>query len=313
MSSLSTELVFFLGGDDSDVAEAVVTVDHVRTGLSRLCLQFRSANPMDEPEQRTNMEKLLAVLLAQFNDLELALQQLIQLRGLPTATGIYLDEIGKLLDQPRGELVDEDYRRYLFARVATNKARGRRRNLIKVAKLILNDSSARIVITTSGPAAFLVQIESTLVPDALAAVLLDFLAAATAAGIRLGLLSSPDLLADQFALGTAAYATAGGYTAGQGTITVDDTSNFPVIGSLIVDEGTANEEEIDYAGTTATTFTLLSPLVNNHVIRTAVALVEPSTGKGLGDVTEAGENLVPYSDVGTNGGTFIDFRESAPS
>lgn len=310
MSSISTELVFLLGGDDTDATEVVVTVDHVRTGLSRLRLQFRSSNPMDDVAGRTNMEKFLAALLAPLNDVELALQQLLQLRGLPTATGIRLDSIGALLNQPRGELGDEDFRRYLFARIATNKSSGARETLIKIAKLIIDDVSSRIVVETLGPASAVVRIEGVLIPDALAAIVLSFLSEAVAAGVRLSLESSPDLLADQFAFSLAAYATAGTYTIGQTTITVDSTAGFPATGALIINEGTPVEESVEYAGTTATTFTLLTPLVSNHTIRTAVVLDEPSTGKGFGNFTE-GEDLVAYSNVGTTGGTLADIRESA--
>lgn len=310
MSSISVPLTFFLGADDDTVATAVVTVDHVRNGLARLCLQFRSSRPMDAPEERTNMEKLLAVLLRPFNDLELAFQQLIQLRALPIAVGIQLDAIGDLLDQKRAGLADEDYRRYLFARIATNRAAGKRRDLIKIAKLILNDVSARIVVTNQGPAAATVQIESSLLTDGLAAILLSFLASAAAAGVRLTLLTSPDPLADQFALSCSAFPPSS-LTSGATTITVGDTTGFPPIGSLVIDTGLAVEETVGYAGTTATSFTLLVPLAHNHLARCDVQLVEPATGKGLGDSAE-GENLVAYSVVGTIGGTLIDAREAAP-
>jgi Protein of unknown function (DUF2612) len=308
VSSLSAALAFSLGGDDSEVGEAVVTIDHVRTGLSRLCLQFRSANPMDAPEERTNMEKLLACLLAPFDELEVAFQQLIQLRDIYTAAGVYLDSIGNLVQQARNGLGDDDYRRFLFARIRTNRSDGRRETLITIARLILNDTAARVVVNNQGPAAVVVRIESSLIPDALAAILIGFLTEAVGAGIGMMLESSPDTLADQFALPLAAFATAGAYTAGQTTITVDDASAFPAIGTLIIDEGTAAEESVDYAGTTATTFALSSALLHNHPIRTAVTLDEPSTGKGCGDVTEAGENLTAYSDVGLIGGTLIDAR-----
>jgi hypothetical protein len=310
MSSLSTPLTFFLGADDDTVATAVVTVDHVRNGLARLCLQFRSARPMDAPEERTNMEKLLAVLLRPFNDLELALQQLIQLRSLPIAVGIQLDVIGDLLGQKRAGLADEDYRRYLFARIATNRAAGRRRDLIKIAKLILNDVSSRVVITNLGPAAATVQIESSLLTDGLAAILLSFLASAAAAGVRLTLLTSPDALADQFAFSCSAFPPSP-LTSGATAITVDSTADFPPIGSLVIDTGLAVEETVGYAGTTATSFTLLAPLAHNHLAHCDVQLIEPATGKGFGDSTE-GTNLVPYSIVGTTGGTLIDAREATP-
>jgi hypothetical protein len=310
MSLLGFPLALPLGGDAEAATEAVVLIDHVRTALGRLPMQWRSAAPMEEPELRTNVEKYLAVLIAPFNDIELALQQLIQLRDIYTATGIYLDSIGELVGQLRNGLGDSDYRRHLFARIRTNRSNGRRKDLIAIAKLILNEATSRVVVETVGPASVTVRIEGVTVPDALASILITFLAEAAAAGVRLLLESSPEPLADQFACPLAAFATAGAYTAGQTTITVDSTSGFPVIGTLIIDEGLAAEETVEYAGTTATTFTLLDPLVNAHTIRAAVVLDEPSTGQGFGDEAE-GENLVAYSDIGSTGGTLIDVREAA--
>lgn len=307
MSSLATPLAFSLGADDGAVVEAVVTVDHVRNGLSRLCLQFRSAAPFEDPANRTNMEKLLAVLLSPFQELEVAFQQLLQLRSIYVAVGIYLDAIGKLIGQARDGLADEDYRRFLFARIATNRSDGRRRTIIKIAKLVLNDVTGRIVVRTQGPAAYTVQIENSLVTDGLAAILLSFLAEATAAGHRMTLLSSPDAGADQFACACSAFPPSP-LTAGATSITVGSTAGFPQIGQLTIDTGLAVEETVGYAGATATTFTLAAPLAHNHLAGCDVQLVEPAAGKGLGDSTE-GTNLVAYSIVGSTGGSLIDARE----
>ncbi len=308
MSSFGFSLFGPLGGDTPAPASAVVTVDHVRTGLSRLWLQFRSANPMDEPTSRTNMEKLLAILLAPLNDLELALQQLLQLRSLPVAIGIYLDAIGKLVGQPRGGLDDDDYRRFLYVRIATNRSEGRRSDLIKIAKLILADSAATIIVELTGPAAATITIAGVTVTDGRAAIVRGFLAEAAAAGVRIGLLSSPEPLADQFAFPLAAFAD-GAATATATSITVDSTAGFPAIGTLQIDIGLAVEETVHYAGLTSTTFTLTAPLAHNHTDGAAVQLEEPSTGDGFGDSAE-GENLVDYSVVGSTGGMLVDIRES---
>jgi hypothetical protein len=309
MPSLGWPLALPLGGDADAAAEAVVLIDHVRTALGRLPMQWRSAAPMEEPELRTNVEKYLAVLIAPFNDIELALQQLIQLRDIYTATGIYLDSIGKLVGQGRNGLGDSDYRRHLFARIRTNRSAGKRKDLIAIAKLILNEDTSRVVVETVGPASVTVRIEDVTVPDALAPILITFLAEAAAAGVRLLLESSPEPLADQFACPLSAFVSSAASPTDT-TLTVTSTAGFPVVGEIEIDVGTADEETVEYAGLTATSFTLVDPLAFAHGLRTAVSLVEPSTGQGFGDEAE-GENLVAYSDVGTIGGTLIDVREAA--
>ncbi len=308
MGSFAFTLAGPLGGDDASANFELVTVDHVRIGLSRLCLQFRSAAPMEEPANRTNMEKLLAALLAPFNDLELALQQLLLLRSIYVATGVQLDAIGKLVGQVRGALVDEDYRRFLFARIATNRAIGKRRNQIQIAKLVLNNSAARVVVETQGNATAVIRIENLAVSDGLATILIGFLRLTAAAGVRLELETSPDDLAEQFACPLATFAP-GALTSGATTMTVTSTSGFPTHGSLDIDTGLAVAETVTYSAITPTTITC-GALASNHTAGAVVQLVEPATGKGFGNLSDPGQpNLVPYTLVGIDGGTLIDVRE----
>ncbi len=185
MSSFAFPFAGPLGGDTLAPVEAVVTVDHIANALGRLRQQFRSAAPMQDVANRTDLEKLLAALLSPAADLELALQQLLQLRGLPVATGVWLDVIGRIVGQERGALVDDDYRRFLSAKVATNRSAGKRRDLIKIAKLVLNDPNAVIVVRTEQTATTIVRVDGAFVSDDLADILVLFLTLAVAAGIRL--------------------------------------------------------------------------------------------------------------------------------
>lgn len=309
MSSLAFSLSAPLGGGSgSTVTTAIVTVDHVRVGLSRLALQFRSAAPMEQPELRTNMEKFLASLLTPFNDLELALQQLLQLRGLYVAVDSALDDIGNLVGQDRGSLGDDDYRRYLFARIATNRSDGKRRSLIKIARLILNDSAAVIEVEALGNATVTVRILSATIADVLAGILVSFLREAPAAGVRLLLESSADTLPASFAFSLSTQAP-GALTSTATSVVVLDTSTFPPLGSIVIDAGLAVAETVTYSITSSTVFHV-SALAHNHTSGADVQLVEPSTGLGFGDSTEAGQpTLIPYNPTGTSGGTLADVRE----
>lgn len=299
MSDLAAPLAFDLGGDPI----AIPVVDHVAAALSRLRAQYRSGDP-DSP---STWERLLAALARPALELEYAAQQLLLLRSIYTATGIWLERIGAIVGQSKGDLDDEVYRRLLFARIATNRSTGRRADLIKIAKLVLNDSAARIAVTSPGIATGVVEIVDVAVLDELAGILFGFLADGTADGVRLIVQTSPDVMAESFALGVTAYPS-GALTAGATTILVGSTAEFPTSGTLDIDVGLAEEETVAYSGKTSTSF-FVAPLANNHQARCAIQLVEPWTGKGLDTIANDGQpNVNPYSDVGTDGGTLANAR-----
>lgn len=288
--------------------DVVVTRDLVAIGLSRLLSQFRSAQPMDNPAGRTNIEKLTAVLLAPVLELEVVFQQLIQLRSVYTAVGATLALIGRLVGQLNNGQDDDTYRRFVIARIATNFSNGTRETMIRIAQLILNDANAKVVVNNLGPAASSVRIDGSPVTDTLASILISFLRQAANVGIQINLQSSPNPIADQFALGRTAYAAIDIAT-GANTIVVESTVGFPASGTLDIDFGLGVQEQVSYRLLDDVSFTLRAPTGNDHAIRAAVQLVDPSTGKGLGTIFDAGQpSLVPYANVGTIGGTLIDQR-----
>lgn len=185
--------------DTPPEATAVVTVDHVAIALSRLCKQFRSDDPINDPANRTNMEKLIIALATPANDLELALQQLLQLRTIAVGNDATLAVIGRIVGQERGTLAIEDYRRYLFARIATNHSAGKRRDIIKISHLILNDSgTATIQVQSQNIATSDVRVNNIAIASGLADILFSFLSSAVEAGVRLILETSASPPGDTF-------------------------------------------------------------------------------------------------------------------
>jgi hypothetical protein len=108
--------------------------DHVTESLAAL------PPTLDKP----NWRGLIGSVLAQVQAIEDATISAILQRALPDAEGAQLDQLGKLVGQPRDGREDEDYRRVIGAKIAVNESQGGREDLIRVARLALLDSSVRV-------------------------------------------------------------------------------------------------------------------------------------------------------------------------
>ena len=95
------------------------------------------------------------------------------------------DAIGALVGQDRGGLPDEDYRRFVRARITVNRSRGLVNELVLVTQLVLDDPAVTIQITPSFPAALVERIIGAEISDDAASVLASFLRRTVAAGVRL--------------------------------------------------------------------------------------------------------------------------------
>lgn len=174
---------------DVVVGAQVEGVDHVASALSNLTIQFKN---------KPNITSITTALMIEANFVEAALQQLQFGRTIYNATGIQLDVLGHIVGQPRAGLVDSDYRRYLLARIRTNRSQGTVEDLIAVSILILGDPNALIACTHWGKSSIIVEIRNTSVTDSVAAILLSFLQDAIAAGVRVVLHYSGSVPANTF-------------------------------------------------------------------------------------------------------------------
>lgn len=113
--------------------------DHEGEAEARLPFQFK-----DKPK----FLALLSVLTTPFQSLEDALWSLFVVT-IDDAVGDALDKIGKIVGQPRTSLVDDTYRRYIKARIATNRSKGTIHDLIVIARLILDAETSQNYYTTS--------------------------------------------------------------------------------------------------------------------------------------------------------------------
>lgn len=150
--------------------------NHVEQALDRLTQQFKG---------KPNVETVVSALASPTQDIEDALWQLFSERDVETATGVQLDAIGNLVGQPRGGLIDGDYRRFVRARISVNKSNGLVEDILTVSQLVLADDVAALVLVPSYPAAILLRIVGSTVSEEVASLLVSFLRKVVAAGVRL--------------------------------------------------------------------------------------------------------------------------------
>lgn len=146
----------------------------------------------------TNIEKLITILVKPFQAVEKAFQDLLLYRSIEHGFGDALDVIGRYVRQPRGDLIDADYKRYLSARVATNRSTGKREELIRIARLILGTTDGTVWLRTRGNATLILEINDLAVDSTTSDALILFLGAAVADGVRIVVVTSTRPLAETF-------------------------------------------------------------------------------------------------------------------
>lgn len=295
-------------------------IDHITDAISRLPAQFGS---------KRKIVAMLTAFVRPAAAIEDALYQLMTQRWIDTAYGVQLDTLGDIVGQLRAGLTDNEYRLYLSARIATNKSRGGREDLIRIARLIVNDDTIKISVLSLGQASGIVTLLGGAVTNTCAGIIASFYRDAVAAGANIDLVSSPGdddntlttsgvlfSNGEDAAVFTIACTTTGvGSTDGTtpaGTARTDLATEWPQSGTLIIEPGLVTQQIIAY--------TSWMPICNGQGIR--FTLVAQQTGHGagaqvclygscgLGDSNDAGQpSIVSYTDVGTTGGRIADVRE----
>lgn len=149
---------------------------HTAAALERLVQQF---------QDKQSVRDLTAALTGTAQGVESALWQLLTERTLDQAIGAQLDVLGQMVGQERAALGDADYRRFIRARIATNRSRGTVENVLTVMRLVLNEPTADLILLQQVIATFVLRVEGVVVDDELAeTVLVQFLRDVAAAGVR---------------------------------------------------------------------------------------------------------------------------------
>lgn len=108
--------------------------DHPARAVRRLLSQDRDA---DKPRMRAFVRALGEGCQA----LEDQVADLIGGRSVLTATGRPLDQWGAIVGEQRGGLADDDYRRFILARIAANRCQGDAEGILLVWSLVTAPSS----------------------------------------------------------------------------------------------------------------------------------------------------------------------------
>ena len=145
----------------------------------------------------TNVEKFLAAIVAPFQAVENALQQLLIQRRIDNAIGDALTKIGKLVGRRREGVTDDDiYRRYVRAQVATNNSDGLVSDLILISTLVIGDDATEVIVTNWGTGEVTVRIGGVAITWPVANVLIELLRKGVSGGVKVQLefsLLTPEL------------------------------------------------------------------------------------------------------------------------
>lgn len=134
-----------------------------------------------------NIQAIVDAASAQVQDLEEALWELLINRWLPTAEGVQLDTIGRIIDRGRGTLADDVYRGVLRGKIAANLSSGTYPEVLRVVELCVDFDTTAIAITVTPehPAAAVLSILADSLTADLGPHVADLITLAAANGVRL--------------------------------------------------------------------------------------------------------------------------------
>lgn len=153
---------------------SLARVDRVASAAARLPGYLR----------KTRWLELLGAIAAEVQEVEDMWLAMLASNAIDDAIGAQLDQIGGLVAQPRGGASDRDYRRRIRAKVATNRSMGLVGDILRLARLVINDSTASVTLENEGVASYVLRLHAAAVPEATATDLAAFVRKATSAGVR---------------------------------------------------------------------------------------------------------------------------------
>jgi hypothetical protein len=113
----------------------VDAVDHATDGASHLIPEYQ-ASP--------RMRDWIDAYLEQVDSLEDVALELLAMRSVYTAEGVQLDTIGDIVQQPRGDLGDDEYRVFLIGKIYANFADGQMPQIYHLLVTLLKHETVQI-------------------------------------------------------------------------------------------------------------------------------------------------------------------------
>lgn len=144
------------------------------------------------------IETIISLFMKPFQRLENSAIQLLTLRDIDTGSGFVLDVIGRVVNQARAGLADDVYKRYLRARIATNRSTGKREELLHICRLILGDPAAQIFAQKQFNTTVFLKINNVAVLPSTETALAHFMEQAASNGVRLIVQSCPTVPTSSF-------------------------------------------------------------------------------------------------------------------
>lgn len=129
-----------------------------------------------------NIEKLLATYTDETQELETAIQQVLNDRWLDTSVGVQLDGLGQIVGRERQGATDETYRRLLSAQIALNLSTGSVQDVVSILELFL--PGVTLELKQEYPAAFTVTAMGTAHPTSVATIAAEAMGQARGGGVR---------------------------------------------------------------------------------------------------------------------------------
>lgn len=244
--------------------------DHVGSAKARL---------IEQDKNRQFVNNVVEALVSEAQPAEDALWQLYSERGIDTAVGQQLDDIGKLVVQTRDGLTDDEYRSVLKAVFAANNSEGIVEDILRVLVGIVGEDKL-IEIMEYPPASFEAKISGGSVSETIAARAAKFLRRATSAGVGSYFVYSSAEDADTFV-----------FSDSTGATSLEGDTFDTMIGTLDLEQSSSQYAFITDAAQTGLDFT--GDL-------TIAALIKPESFAG-GSMTI----LSKYAGAGSRSYTFL--------
>lgn len=140
----------------------------------------------------------------QVQESESALFGLAAQLDVSTATGIWLERLGAIVDEARESFNDTDYRGFIQGRVLANSSQGTLEEILAISRATFTTGGATFALTDQFPAALQLVLAGATMTDGFAQRFARLLGRVRSAGVRLSMLyqTIPDAAAFTFATGS---------------------------------------------------------------------------------------------------------------
>lgn len=155
-------------------------IDMPARALARILGQYKLAT--------ARFGSLVSELAGQVQAAESAVFGVLAQLDLTTASGVWLENLGAIVDEARESLGDTDYRNFIKARVLANVSQGTCEELLTIARTVFVTGGATFALTELPPAAMQLVLGGATMTDAFALRTARALSRARAGGVRLSVL-----------------------------------------------------------------------------------------------------------------------------